>query len=188
MEKHHNTTHERAPSVPPRIYAASLADYTAGHLHGAWIDPTQELDDLRAAVTKMLAASSEPDAEEFAIHDYEGFCGFQVGEYDTLESIHQIVCGIDEHGEAYAEYIALVGTEDASLDGFADLYQGSYESVDAFIEQFASDMGWDSELERLQAASGIGQFLTIDRKYLRDAICSEWQVRAGANGVHVFLQ
>lgn len=187
MEQQHDTAHERAPATPPRIYVASLADYTNGRVHGAWIDPTQEPDDLYAAVTTMLAASAEPAAEEFAIHDYEGFHGFRIGEYESLETVHQIACGIEAHGEAYAEYVELVGTEDASLDGFADLYQGSYESTEAFIDQFVSDMGWDSELDRLQESSGIGQFLTIDRAYLRDTICSEWNVIEGATSVHIFL-
>lgn len=156
MEQQHDTAHERAPATPPRIYVASLADYTNGRLHGAWIDPTQEPDDLYAAVTTMLAASAEPAAEELAIHDYEGFHGFRIGEYESLETVHQIACGIEEHGEAYAEYVELVGTEDASLDGFADLHQGSYESIEAFIEQFMSDRTGTANLTASKNPAGSG--------------------------------
>jgi len=52
-----------------RIYVASLSDYNAGRLHGAWIDATQDADEIEAEVQEMLAASPEPIAEEWAIHD-----------------------------------------------------------------------------------------------------------------------
>ncbi len=42
---------------------ASLADYNAGVLHGAWLDATLEPDELAAAVQFMLRNSHEPDAE-----------------------------------------------------------------------------------------------------------------------------
>lgn len=40
-----------------RIYVADLAAYSAGHLHGVWIDATLTLDDIQAQVDAMLAAS-----------------------------------------------------------------------------------------------------------------------------------
>ena len=59
-----------------RIYVAGLAAYNAGHLHGVWIDATLELDDIQGQVDAMLAASPVEDAEEYAIHDFEGFDGY----------------------------------------------------------------------------------------------------------------
>ena len=58
-----------ALTVPdrPRIYVACLAAYNNGRLHGAWIDATTP-DEIRTEVRAMLAASPEPDAEEWAIH------------------------------------------------------------------------------------------------------------------------
>ena len=56
----------------PRIYAACLASYYSDQEHGRWIDvttPEAVMDEVRA----MLAASPEPNAEEWAIHDYKGF-------------------------------------------------------------------------------------------------------------------
>ncbi|MFI8736653.1 antirestriction protein ArdA [Ectopseudomonas toyotomiensis] len=64
-----------------RIYVADLAAYNAGHLHGVWINATLELDDIRAQVDVMLAASPVEGAEEYAIHDFEGFDGYSLGEY-----------------------------------------------------------------------------------------------------------
>jgi len=59
-----------------RIYVACLAAYNNGKLHGAWIDATQDIDDIQCQINQMLADSPEPDAEEYAIHDYEEFGGY----------------------------------------------------------------------------------------------------------------
>lgn len=60
-----------------RIYAASLTDYNAGRLHGAWIECDGKTgDEIRDEITAMLAASPTARAtgeiaEEWAIHDFE---------------------------------------------------------------------------------------------------------------------
>lgn len=36
----------------PRIDVASLLDYTAGRLHGTWLEATDDLDDLTAQTAK----------------------------------------------------------------------------------------------------------------------------------------
>ncbi|KSU53332.1 MULTISPECIES: antirestriction protein ArdA [unclassified Gordonia (in: high G+C Gram-positive bacteria)] len=186
-EQHTTNPYERERSkVAPMIYVASLADYNNGRLHGEWLDPTQELDDLQAAVTRMLSKSKEYDAEEFAIHDYEGFYDFRVGEYDRLDTVHRIACGIAEHGEAFAAYVDLVGTEEASLDGFEDNYHGSYTSTGTFIDEYVDAMGWNEELEKIRERTGLGSYLTIDTDGLGSALRSEWSVVDGSEGVHVF--
>ncbi|MEP1172248.1 MAG: antirestriction protein ArdA, partial [Alphaproteobacteria bacterium] len=50
-----------------RIYVACLAAYNNGHLHGAWIEATSP-DEVRDKVRAMLAASPEPDGDEWSIH------------------------------------------------------------------------------------------------------------------------
>ena len=58
---------------PVRIYVACLAAYNNGVLHGRWIDAARGEDHIWEETRAMLAASPIPDAEEWAIHDYEGF-------------------------------------------------------------------------------------------------------------------
>ena len=85
-----------------RIYAACLASYNNGCLHGAWIDcEGKDADDLRDEVATMLRASPYPNvmvehdgkqvasAEEWAIHDSEGF-GSMVGESTSLDDVAAI--------------------------------------------------------------------------------------------------
>ena len=73
-----------------RIYVADLAAYNAGHLHGVWIDASLDLDDMQEQVKAMLAASPVEGAEEYAIHDFEGFDGYPLGEYEGLQTAHEI--------------------------------------------------------------------------------------------------
>ena len=74
----------------PRIYVACLAAYNAGILHGAWIDADQPADDMYAAVREILAASPMPGAEEWAIHDYEGFGPLSLSEWESFERVSAI--------------------------------------------------------------------------------------------------
>ena len=78
-----------------KIYVASLLDYNCGNLHGVWID-LLDIDceeDLYTAVAKMLAASPASargwgQAEDYAIHDYEGFAGFEIGKNAGLDAVY----------------------------------------------------------------------------------------------------
>lgn len=83
-----------APGARCRIYAACLASYNSGILHGRWIDcDDKDAHQLQAEVDAMLRASPCPDAEEFAIHDHEGF-GRMVGEYTSLADVAAIAEGL----------------------------------------------------------------------------------------------
>src|SRR5690242_7244320 len=86
---------ERQQRLPtPRIYVASLSDYNAGELHGVWMDADQDAGELHQAVAAMLALSNEPPAEDWAIHDYEGFGPFRVDEHESLEVVSAVGLGI----------------------------------------------------------------------------------------------
>ena len=91
---------EMEPRSTPRIYVASLSDYNAGRLHGAWIDAAVEPDVLTESINDMLRTSPEPGAEEWAIHDYEGFGPLRLGEYESLTTVSTIAQGIAENGPA----------------------------------------------------------------------------------------
>ncbi|MFD9563366.1 antirestriction protein ArdA [Streptomyces sp. NPDC059994] len=79
-----------------QIYAACLASYNNGILHGEWIDATQDPDSIGHEIQLMLDASPIPGAEEFAIHDYDDFGGLELGEYESLENLHLIALALDD--------------------------------------------------------------------------------------------
>ena len=59
--------------ITPSIFVACLAAYNDGHLHGAWIDATQDPLQIHEEIQEMLDESPVEDAEEWAIHDKENF-------------------------------------------------------------------------------------------------------------------
>jgi antirestriction protein len=118
-----------------RIYVADLAAYNNGKLHGVWIDACDDVDDIQEQINKMLAESPEGFAEEYAIHDYEGFGSYSLSEYAGLESVHELACFIDEHGDLGAELLAHFSSIDEARDAIEDKYAGCYKSVADFAEE-----------------------------------------------------
>jgi len=122
-----------------RIYVACLAAYNSGKLHGQWIDATLGEDSIRDAVSAMLKASPEADAEEWAIHDYEGFEGVQISEYEGFESVCEIADFIEEHGSLGGQLLAHCQTLEEAQTALEDHYYGEYESVSDFAEQLTDE-------------------------------------------------
>jgi antirestriction protein len=123
----------------PRIYVACLAAYNSGYLHGEWIDVNQEAVAIHDQIKEMLERSPMPGAEEWAIHDYEGFCGLRLSEYETIEKVAEMATMIQEHGQAWAAFAEYYGIEYATLDKFQEAYEGEWESEKDFAEHLASE-------------------------------------------------
>ena len=131
-----------APQPDPiRIYVACLAAYNNGHLHGRWIEVTDEAA-IWQAVQDMLAASPiEEDAEEWAIHDYEGFAGAEVGEYFSFANVVELAEYITERGELGAEVLNYYGGNIEDAKARFDEYAGEYDSLEAYAEELTEQTG-----------------------------------------------
>jgi len=126
---------------PIRIYVACLAAYNNGHLHGSWIEVTDEAA-IWQAVQNMLAASPiEEDAEEWAIHDYEGFAGAEVGEYFSFANVVELAEYITERGELGAEVLNYYGGNIEDAKARFDEYAGEYDSLEAYAEELTEQSG-----------------------------------------------
>ena len=124
----------------PKIYVACLAAYNNGYLHGEWIDAHQDLDDLYAEIKKILASSPISNAEEWAMHDYEGFGDVTINEYTDLETVTALASFIVEHDELGAGVLAHVdGDIDEATRLLEECYHGEYGSEEEFAESFAED-------------------------------------------------
>ncbi|WP_054944142.1 antirestriction protein ArdA [Novosphingobium sp. KN65.2] len=127
-----------ATQTETRIYAACLAAYNNGRLHGVWIDcDGKSGDELRQAINEMLAKSPCPNvqrtrctscghiqsehvdssiddecdecggelgepfasAEEWAIHDHEGFAGLISSEWPDLDEVAAIAEVLNDDDE-----------------------------------------------------------------------------------------
>ena len=120
----------------PRLYIADLAAYNAGHLHGIWIDACDDLDDIKEAIKTMLDNSPVSDAEEVAIHDYEGFEGYEIGEYEGIKSAHETACFIEQHGKLGARLLNDYCQDAQDAQHYIkDKYQGCYGSTADYAQE-----------------------------------------------------
>jgi len=121
-----------------RIYVACLAAYNAGILHGCWIDAVQDWRNIQESVNTMLKASPEQDAEEWVIHDYEGFGGYSLSEWESFDSVATLAEFITEHEEIACALLAHYNDLEAAKTALNDHFYGTYESVEEFAEELTT--------------------------------------------------
>jgi len=124
-----------------RIYVADLAAYNNGYLHGVWIDATQDIDDIWEQINKMLKASPIDEvAEEYAIHDFEGFGSYRLGEYEGIETAQKIACFIEEHSEIGGELLDhFNGDIEDATKAIEDNYCGCHKSVADYAQELTEE-------------------------------------------------
>lgn len=152
-----------------RIYVACLAAYNNGILHGCWIDAAQEPDEIRSGINAMLKASPIAGAEEYAIHDYEGFEGAPVSEYQDIESVTELAAFIAQHGELGGKLVEYFGSLDDARDVLSDHYAGEYKSVEDFAQELTEQsteipraLEYYINWERMARDLEINDVLTIE--------------------------
>jgi antirestriction protein len=166
--------------LKPMIYVACLAAYNAGTLHGKWIPGAQDADSLHTEVRELLKQSPEPLAEEWAIHDYEGFGDIRIHEYESLSEVSRLALLIETHGEAFAAYAAHVGTESATEESFLDAYRGHWDSELAYAQDLFDELYAHELPEHIRFYIDYEAF---SRDLFLDGHSS---VRSSDFGVHVF--
>lgn len=84
-----------------------------------------------------------PSAEEWAVHDYQGFEGITLSEYPDLEEVAALALALEEHGEPFAKWYENGDgrAKDPSewADAFQEVYRGTYRDVAAYAEQYVDD-------------------------------------------------
>ncbi len=196
-EQQHDTQQERepdtvehAPKPTPRIYVASLADYNEGRLVGRWLDADAEPDELAAGIQDMLSRSPTRHAEEWAIHDYEGFGPLHLNEYEDLATVSQIAQGIASRGAAFAAWAALTDTTDRDeLARFDDAYLGHWDSLEAYAAGLLDDLGLQNAIDEA-IPDHFQAYVRVDvAGFARDLEYSgEIAVGQGDDGVYLFDQ
>ncbi len=145
MESNETTETERAKTRSdrtPRIYVASLADYNAGDLHGCWIDADQPVTEIQDAISRMLSASAQPVAEDWAIHDYENFGPLRLSEFEDMERVSEVACGIVEHGPLFAAVVNHFGglsNLDEARRYMDDGCRGAFATLAEYAEELIGD-------------------------------------------------
>lgn len=146
-----------------RIYVASLSDYNAGRHHGAWIDVDEwmDADDLQEKINAILKTSPEAaetgwPAEEWAIHDMEGFPS-NMGENTPIQDILKFVEYAEDQDEgdvflAYQNYSTDFGDWESAKDSYYGVYDTMRElaesqigdQLDACPETIQDHFDWES--------------------------------------------
>jgi antirestriction protein len=174
----------------PRVYVADLAAYTAGRLHGEWVDldgdASENHDRLRSAVTRVLDESPVAGAEEVALHDYEGFGELRLGEYEDLETVARAAALINEHGEVFAALVSHLGGArylDEAIRHMAEQYQGRHDSLEAWAEEYLEDAGSLSEVPE-----SLRHYIDFEA-WARDAELNGdvFSIATSEGAVHVFF-
>jgi antirestriction protein len=181
------------PWPPPRIYVASLSDYNAGILHGTWLTVDTDADELQQRIDAMLAGSPTTKrygdiAEEWAIHDYEGWGPLHLSEFEPLERLTTLASGIGQHGPAFAAWVDYTGsTDDNLIEQFEDHYQGEFDSLVDYGEQLLDDSGVNLEGIELEPES-FRQYLRIDvEAFVHDLLAGGVMFTIeGDRGIYVF--
>jgi antirestriction protein len=141
---------KKTSSVIPRIYVACLAAYNSGKLHGEWIDANQDADDIWTEITAILKASPEPFAEEWAVHDFEGFGSIDLGEYPDINRVVLLARLIEDHGDAFSIWYQDQDGHCYDLDEleekFIEQWQGAHDSEIAFADHLLDSTGQLTEL------------------------------------------
>ena len=162
-----------------RIYVACLAAYNNGHLHGRWIDLENGLDAVQDEIREMLASSPFPDAEEWAIHDYEGFEGLSIAEYEGLDSVCEKAAFIEAHGTLGALVAEHLGGD---LDGARTALEDQYAGCFASLADFAEDITEQTTI----IPEALSYYIDYERMGRDMEVNDVFTVETAFEEVHVF--
>ena len=161
-----------------RIYVACLAAYNNGVLHGRWIDADQDERAIWEEIRAMLEASPVPNAEEYAIHDYEGFEVVSICEYESIESVCEIAAFISQHGALGGALIEYFGDTKAAAEAIQHHYAGEYRSVADFAENITEEI--------TEIPESLRYYIHYEKMARDMAINDILTVETGFEEVHIF--
>ena len=121
-----------------------------------------------------------PSAEEYAIHDHEGFDGIYIGQFTSIKTVALHARMLGKHDGAWPAYVGHVGIDSATEDNFTNTYHGKYDSAEDFAEEFAMDT------TNLKNMGKLANYIDWER-YARDMKYNGWSfVDGGIRCVYVF--
>lgn len=130
-----------------KVYAACLASYNQGILHGAWIEVPRDPSELLEEISKMLKASPVQGAEEWAFHDYEA--PFHISEAQDIDKLCEWVEQIETADMPDDVVEAALGAYAGNVeDAIAALecYYGTFESWTDYAYDVVESLGYLSDV------------------------------------------
>lgn len=119
-------------------YIACLASYNSGSLHGAWIDleVVEDAEDIQECINWVMATSSEPGSEEYAVHDWAGVPRSMQAEWPNWAQTLPLIQAIAEHGEAFEVWHGNAPDYNNDPASFQEEYVGRYDSGAHFAREY----------------------------------------------------
>lgn len=142
-------------------------------------DALGNLNEAPGTCETCIGTGKVPSAEEYAIHDHEGFEGIEIGEYADLDKVVEHANMLSQHGGAWAAYVGNVGAKYATESGFKESYRGEYDSAEAYAEELISDT-YDTK-----SMGNLANYIDYE-KFARDMGFEGWSFVPGGAGVYVF--
>jgi len=167
-------------AAPIRVYLACLAAYNNGHLHGRWIDAAMGEAHILEQTKAMLKASPMEEAEEWAIHDYEGFEGASLSEYASFETVAALAEFIEEHAALGGELVSYYGGNLEDAQTRMAEYVGEYESLEDYARQYTEDCGTQipESLENYIDYAAMGRDMEINGGFI--------SIETAHDEIHIF--
>ena len=124
--------------IEPKIYIACLAAYNDGILHGIWVDAAIGVKALRKSAQMMLSTSPVKGAEEYAIHDHEGFGSIGLHEYESLQSVAEKAEFIVDHKNIGLAVLDHCAGDISDAEDMIERFCGEFVSLADYAEDFVS--------------------------------------------------
>jgi antirestriction protein len=155
------------------------ADFTIRHALGE--DTTKGRDGCPVCKGK----GTVPSAEEYAIHDHEGFEGFEVSEHSNLADVAALGEAIDRADDAacLAELHSHLGNSDIAdtVAYHEEHYAGTWRTLEDWAEEFLDDTGALKD-----CPDSLRPYIDFE-KWARDAeLGGDIFTFEGGSGIHVY--
>lgn len=190
VEGWNDVRYEGEPDPTPLVWVGEVAAYVNGQLRGRWINAAREPEELHGDISDLLDTSPYEGSEGWIILDSANFYDLPISEYMSLDSVSLLARQISEHGEAFAQYVGVVGVDhlDDAVDSFEDAYFGEAADEDEAANEYLDDIGVCDALEiaRAQVPEGIGDFMTVDTQAFIDMQPDVHFIRNSEGKVYIF--
>ncbi|MGL5032628.1 MAG: antirestriction protein ArdA [Microcystaceae cyanobacterium] len=163
----------------PQIWAGCQAAYNSGHLHGKWIDATQEEDDIWTEIKAMLAESPVSylyECEEWYVGDTQDFNDVTIG--TNVSKISEIAQAIKKYGEGMSIFLK----HGCEISNFESSYKGCYKSEQDFVYKEWEKSGKWGQLKEIGVEEWAINLQALENNWFTSGYWSE----TDSEGCHIF--
>jgi antirestriction protein len=145
----------------PAVYVGTFAKYNSGNLSGAWLD-VSAYNDREDFIEAALALHADEADPELMFQDFQGFPRVYYGESELDFALWDWLA-LDEDDREMVELYQSEVDASASIDCIKEAYAGTYDSAEAWAEQWLDETGSLDEVPE-----GLRNYIDFEA-YARDA-------------------